>query len=97
MTTPRVQIAAALVREVQGLCVPMDSCMDRWQEYQDERSLGGGDYSDEELVDLGISADDLDQAAALLNNFNALMTNQAPLQNMWRVVANQMRRVNAQL
>ena len=71
--------------------------MDRWQEYTDEIGLGGGQYMDEELLDLGISADDLDQAAALLNNFNALMSNGTPLQNMWRVVANQMRRVNAQI
>lgn len=75
----------------------MDTCMDRWQEYQDEIGLGGGAYLDEELLELGISADDLDQAAALLNNFNALMSNQVPLQNMWRVVVNQMRRVNAQI
>jgi hypothetical protein len=92
-----VQIAAAVVREVQGLSGPMDSCMDRWQEYQDEIGLGGGAYTDEELLDLGISASDLEQAAAFLNNFNALMTNQVPVQNMWRVVVNQMRRVNAQL
>jgi hypothetical protein len=97
MTTPRVQTAAAVVREVQGLSGPMDSCMDRWQEYRDEIGLGGGEYTDEELLQLGISADDLDQAAALLNNFNALMSNQVPLQNMWRVVVNQMRRVNAQI
>jgi hypothetical protein len=71
--------------------------MDRWQEYQDEIALGGGAYLDEELLELGITADDLDQAAALLNNFNALMTNGVPLQNMWRVVANQMRRVGAQI
>jgi hypothetical protein len=92
-----VQTAAALVREVQALSGPMDTCMDRWQEYQDEIGLGGGAYLDEELLELGISADDLDQAAALLNNFNALMSNQVPLQNMWRVVVNQMRRVNAQI
>lgn len=95
-TNNRLQTAAAVARCVQAFAELMDDAPDRFQEYWDERN-DGGNFTDEELAQLGISSDDLGQGIVFLEHFSKLMNGEAPNTNLYRITINKFRRVAAQI
>jgi hypothetical protein len=92
----RLGTAAAVVRAVQMLAVPMDVAQDTWQEFWDVVN-GDGSFTDEELEAMGITAAQLASCVTVLENFNKFVNGNSPSNDAYRVTINTMRRVGAQL
>lgn len=92
----RLKTAAAVVRCVQSLATPMDGAQDVWQEFWDVVN-GSGSYTDQELVDLGVTAAQLASCVTVLENFNKFVQGNTPANDVYRATINTMRRVGAQI
>lgn len=96
MAMGKLGTAAAIVQCVQTLAPAMDVGPDLWQEYWDARNADG-DFTDEDVAALGISAADLASCVTLLENLKKFFGNEAVSSDAYRVVVNKVRRVSAQV
>ena len=86
----RIETAKAIVRAVQSLATAMDSAADLEAEYFDI-----GNWTDEEVSAIGITAAQLAAGLTLLQQVNLLMTGEATTPAVYRTTLNQLRRVQA--
>lgn len=91
MALQKIEIARALLRDVQAIAPVMDSARDRWQEYWD----AGGSFTDEDLEPLGITAADFGDCVNFLDSFDKFMNGEEVQEQIWRVTMNKTRRISA--
>lgn len=89
MSVAKLGTAAAVVRCVQSLATATDTAAAMCQEYQDQQPA----LTDAELAVLGMTAADLSNCIALLENFDKFMNGQATDINAYRVTLNVVRRM----
>ena len=86
----KLDTAKAIVRTVQSLAQATDSASGLEAEYFDV-----GNWTDENVSAIGITAAQLAACLTLLQQVNLLMTGQATTPSMYRSTLNQVRRVQA--
>ena len=86
----KLDTAKAIVRTVQSLAQATDSAGDLEAEYFDV-----GNWTDEDVSAIGITAAQLSACLTLLQQIDLLMTGQATTPSMYRTTLNQVRRVSA--
>ncbi len=91
----KVRMAAALIRAVQSLQPIMHDAPVLWQEYWDV--IGADGLTAVELKALGITANDLTATISLLENLTKFFSGNAPVDTVYRITINRVRRVAAQL
>lgn len=89
MALQKLEIARAVIRDVQVLAPVMDSASDRWQKYWD----AGGNFTDGDLEPLGITASQFGDCVNFLDSFSKFMNGQENQAQIWRVIMNKMRRL----
>jgi hypothetical protein len=86
----KIDTAKAIVRAVQSLATATDSAGDLEAEYFDI-----GNWTDEDVAAIGITAAQLAAGLTLLQQINLLMTGEATTPAVYRTTLNQLRRVSA--
>lgn len=86
----KIDTAKAIVKAVQSLSTATDSAADLEAEYFD-----AGTWADGDVAALGLTASDIASCITLLQQVEALMTNQATATAMYRSTLNKVRRVSA--
>ena len=86
----KTNTAKAVVSAVQSLATATDSAAALEAEYFDS-----GEWTDDDVSALGITANDLAACITLLQQVNALMTGNATVPAVYRVTLNRVRRVSA--
>lgn len=86
----KLDTAKAIVRTVQSLAQATDSAGDLEAEYFDI-----GNWTDEDVAAIGITAAQLAACLTLLQQLDLLMTGQATTPAVYRTTLNQVRRVSA--
>lgn len=90
----RLLTAQAIIRCCQSMIPAMDSCQDTWQEFWDVVNASGA-YTDEELIDIGITAAQLASYITVIENFNKFMTAGSPANDNYKASLNTARRLSA--
>ena len=86
----KIETAKAILRAAQSLTEVTDSASDLEAEYFDV-----GNWTDEDVAALGITAAQLAAGLTLLQQVNLLMTGEATTPAVYRTTLNQLRRVSA--
>ena len=89
----RLQTAQAIIRVVQSMIPPMDQALDVFDEYWD--IAGAVPFTDEELVSIGITADQLGTLVTVVENYQKFMVNDAPAAIEYKAALNMARRLSA--
>jgi hypothetical protein len=86
----KIETAKAIIRAVQSLATAADDGPDFEAEYFDV-----GNWTDEDVAAIGITAAQLAAGLTLLQQVNLLMTGEATTPAVYRTTLNQLRRVQA--